>query len=503
MTTSLRFVGMALFGVTALLAMGCDSGGGGGTGTDSGVSPPQPIDPTQATAKVNQRVDEILTGLANASAQIDTTNSTAAAGDGIAAVLGSSSACPGSTTSTGTDDVPQSTTDGLDDFLRRIVKEAQEHVFRQELVESADGNQVVYKVDPVAACDTDSSCLQKLTQYPVRFAVTANADDTLNVALLIGEARHNPGTAVLGTKKVSVRVNLAEALNVVRLYTDAADQPDLPERLNGVIGAAIEKRAENDFLISSSLLEKFDLLVGQAKGKPVAVTVQPTDPTDQLTINSATNTIGYVLNEGAVDVQGAGAAVCDDQCGMAEKTGTFSGHVGGITSQFTLTQGASELTFSALGLGKDTAFVALNGDPLGTLDVNPNAGRKVSVTFKKTAMGTLVTFDPALDLKLAMMLNKLSESLRVDMPVWLENEIFDVMLGATAKPSILIPAPTCDAYGEPISKNEIQVASGTLSLSASSLAAPVTVTTGMCLLPLDGAAGDAHPFSQVQAGICQ
>ncbi len=505
MMSNPRFAFMGSLAALGLL-VGCDSEGGGGTPSlvDSGA-PPRPLTSAEATAAINQRVDDIITGLANATARIDSTGSTAAVSDGLGAAVGSSSACPASTTTAGdsADDVPQSTTDGLDDFLRNVAKEAQEHVFRAEFVESEDGKQVVYKMDPGAACDTDATCLQKLTQYPMRFAVTANSDDTLDVAMLVGEARHNPGTAVLAPTKVSARVNLAVALEVIRLYADAEDQPDLPDRLAGVVAAAIEKRAENDFVISASLLERFELLVGQAKGKPVAVTVQPSDPALQLSINSATNTLGYAANLGATDVQVAGAAVCDDQCGASEQTGTFSGHLGGLSSQFALTQGATELTFSALGLGADTAFVALNGDPLGTLDLNANSGRKLSVSFKKVAGGTLVTFDPALDIKLAIMLNKLSESLRVDMPDWLESEIFDVMLGGAAPSSVLIPTPTCDIYGTPISKNQIQVAAGTLSLDASSLAAPVTVAAGMCLLPVDGAADDAHPFSQVQAGVCQ
>jgi hypothetical protein len=511
--TNLRLVGMALIAGTWFLSAGCDGAGGGestnpvpgdsGAPAPDAVAPPQALTSTQATTVINQHVDDLVTGLANSTGRLDTTGSADPAAGGVGAVLGSASACPSTTPDTSAGVVPSSTTDGLGDLLRDVAKEAQEHVFRPELVEVDDGSQVVYKVDPAVACGSNPSCAQKLTQYPVRFLVTANADGSLNVALLIGEARHNPATAVLGPQRLSLRANLAEVLDVIRLYTDAQDQQDLPERLGGVVAGTIEKRAESDFAISASILEGFDLLVGQAKGKPVAVTVQPTDPAALLTLNSLTNTLGCAANLGAVDVQIAGTAVCDDSCGQSEQTGTFSGHLGGVTSQFTLSQGATELTFSALGLGSDTSFVALNNNRLGTLDVNPNNGRKLSVTFKKTAGGTLVTFDPALDLKLAMMLNKLSESLRVDMPAWLGDEIFDVLLGGDPKPSVLIPAPTCDAYGTPVSKSEVEVVTGTLSLAATSLPTPVTVTAGMCLLPVDSVASDAHPFTQVAAGVCQ
>lgn len=251
-----------------------------------------------------------------------------------------------------------------------------------------------------------------------------------------------------------------------------------------------------------SVQENFDLLLGQGKGKPVAVTVQPTDPAIQLGINANTNTVGYLDNWGAVDVHVAGTAVCDEQCGPNEQNGTFSGHVGGMSSQVTLGKGATELTFSALGLGPDTSYVALDDSRLSTLDINPKHGRKLSITMKKTDAGTLITFDPVLDIKLAMMLNRLSESLRVDMPAWLGDEIFDVMLGGAAKPSVPIPAPTCDAFGEPVSKSQIQVVSGSLRMSATSLATPVNVVAGMCLTSVDSTATAPHPLSLLQSGVC-
>jgi hypothetical protein len=503
--SNLRFGLVALLGITGLSAVACNSDSSGGAA-------PRPIGATAATTAMNQRVEELIAGLGDSAAQLDTTDSTSVATQGVRSALGTSSACTasgsaggGSTGSTGgtVDAVPASTTNGLRDFLHQVAKEARAHVFREEFVEVDDGNKVVYKINPASACGTDTSCIEKLTQNPVRFAVTANTDDELDVSLIVGEARHTPGTAVLGPKKLSVRVDLAEAMATVRLFTSAADQQSFPERLDGVLEGSIDKRAEGDFAISGSVLEKFDLVVGQAKGKRVAVTVLPSSPTSQITINAVTNTLGYATNLGAVDVQVAGAAVCDDQCGTKERTGTFSAHLGGFTGTFAVTNATTDLTFSGVGLGNDTSHVDLNNDRLGTLDVNAKNGRTFTVSFKKTAEGTLVTFEPALDIKLGLMLNKLSESLRVDMPTWLSDEIFEVLLGAAAKPSVLIPAPTCDALGRATSKSELKVVTGNLSLSSSSLSTPVTVAAGMCLVPVKGVASGANPMSYLQAGTCQ
>jgi hypothetical protein len=500
--TDFRLGLLGLFGVAGIFVAGCGSNSGGTT-------PARSIDSNEATSTVNARVETLLAGLGDSAARLDTTGGTAVATGSVNSAFGSSSACPGNgrdTTGSATgavDDAPKSTTKGLDDFLHQIAKEAKEHVFRKEFVETEDGNQVTYKVDPASACGSwDSECVQKLTQNPVRFVVTASADDSLNVSMLVGQDRHNPGTAVLGPTKLSARVNLAEVMDAIRLFVATEKQNDLPE-MHGALQGVIEKRGENDFAVSGSVLGQSDLLVGQSKGKPVSVTVWPSDPTWQLTINSNTNTLGYSVNLGAVDVKVAGAAVCDDSCGGKERSGTFSGYLGGATGAVAVSKGATELNFTGLGLGNSTSYVALNGDRLGTLDVNPNNGRTFSMSFKKTADGTLVTFEPALDIKLALMLNKLSESLRVDMPDWLSDQIFDVMLGGAAKPQVLVPAATCDAYGNSTTKSQLKVVSGDLTLTATSPSTRVDVSAGMCLLPASGVDRDANPVVKVKAGSCQ
>jgi len=492
-----------IWGVVGLCVLGCSSNGGSGTGQ-------RPIDSSEATATTNARIDQVLTGLADSAAALDTTNGTTVATDGLVVATGSNR-CPGSnstgavaTTSNNVDSIPKSTTDSLADLLRRVRDEAKAHVFREEFVESQNGNQVIYKVDPAQACDGKSDCIDKLTANPLRFAVTANTDSSLNVALLVGQDRHSPATALLSDNKLSIRGNLAEFMDSIRLYMTTDQQKNLPERFAGVAEWSIEKRGDGDFAIGYSILEKFELLTGPAKGKPISVTVQPSSPTSRITINSVTNTIGFQENVGTIDVSVAGAAVCNDdlKCGAKEQSGTFGLHLAGATGEFATTANASEITFSDLGLGAESSYLASNGQHLATVDVNPNTGRKFSMSFKKTADGTLVTFDPALDLQVAMAMSNLSDSMRVDMPDWLSNEVFDVTLGGAPKPSVLVPAATCDANGQPQTKDQLKVISGNLELEATSLSTPIDVASGMCLLPVDSSASQPHPFSLVTAGVC-
>lgn len=495
---------LGVVGVVGLALIGCNPDGG-----TTGVTQ-RPIDQTEATTTTNARVDEILTGLADATNEVDTTDSTSIVSDGLNAAVGSnpcgtsSSSGVVSTASSATDSVPASTTNALGEAIAKIRDEAKEHVFRSDLVESDDGNKVVYKIAPTEVCDSNTECIDKLTRNPVRFAVTANSDDTLNVALLVGQDQHSPATAVLGTNKLSVRGNLAEAMDTLRLFLSTEEQKDLPEKFAGVLEWSIEKRSEGEFAISSSVIERFELLTGQAKGKPISVTVQPTTPTSQITINSITNTVGFKENVGTVDVSVAGAAICGDMtCGTAEQSGVFGLHLAGLSGEFAATAGAEELTFSGLGLGAETSHLAVNGKPLTSVDVNPNSGRKFSINFKKTAEGTLVTFEPELDLSIAMAMTNLSESMRTDMPDWLMNEVFDVTLGGAPKSSILIPAAGCDANGNASTKDQLKVVTGTLTLDSTSLTNPVEVVAGMCLVAVDSSADQPNPMTLVASGACE
>src|SRR5664279_4115780 len=91
---------------------------GAGSGGVTGTAPsPRPIDSTQATLSVNQRVNELIVGLGDSTAQLDTTNSTTVATDGINSALGSGSACPGNAGNLSSGKID---TEGLDDFLHQI-----------------------------------------------------------------------------------------------------------------------------------------------------------------------------------------------------------------------------------------------------------------------------------------------------------------------------------------------------------------------------------------------
>ena len=121
--SSLRFGVLGLLGSAGLFVVGCNP--------ESSDSAQRPLDSTEATTAVNQRVDELIVGLGDSTARLDMTDSTTVATGSINQATGSSSSCTPSgstgttTTATSTvDDAPKSTTKALDDFFGDLDKKS-------------------------------------------------------------------------------------------------------------------------------------------------------------------------------------------------------------------------------------------------------------------------------------------------------------------------------------------------------------------------------------------
>ncbi len=488
-----------LVSATSLLAFSLTACGSDSGGSDDGQQP-VPTDAAETTGLAKTRTATLLDGLADALGEME--------GDGgMSLAMESASFASGS----GCEqlDAPEEPEEldltGLEEALREVRAFADDHVFKEEYVESDDGTTVIYRIDPASACEGDSECVSELTENPLRVAVNVLEDESLAVRLLVGNDRHDPLSARLSAEQLGLTADLSELMDAVSLFMEPEDREDLPKTLRGVIDLSLTKNGEQDFSIAFSVLEALNLEVEDEPGELVAVNIGASTPTSELRLDANTNSMTWRQNLATVDVTASGSLVCgdDSDCGAKEQQGTFRMHLAGMTSQLEMSSGSDGFGISGYGLGDDTSYVALDDERLVAVDLNQNSGRTLDIRFKDTAEGILVTFEPELDLRVATALNTLSESLRVDMPDWLFDEVFDVTLGGDAKPSILIRRPSCDEYGDPVGDAQLEVESGTLTLAASSASEPVTVSAGMCVVPAETTTEEPHPFETVAAGVCE
>lgn len=460
---------------------------------------PVATDAEQATAFTNDRATALIDGLADAMAAVDTSRGTSVVDDGAAAVFDNDCAGPGTVDTSDLLDLG-----GLEDTLRELRSFLEEEVFRPEFVESDDGRTVTYLIDPASACDDDVDCVSKLNTNPLRFAVNVLDDGSVLVHMLVGTARQNPVTLRMSDTALGLRADLGEAMGAVTLFVDPAERDELPSTLEGVVELALVKDAEGVFTLGLSLLEDLRLEVEPEPGKAVSVNVEASRPTSELHLDANAKSLSWRQNLATMDIAAAGSLFCEDDsdCGTKERTGTFRLHLAGATGLLSATDGSNSVSLAACGLGDETSFVALNDERLVSVDLNPNTGRTLDVQFADTAEGIVVSFEPELDLSVAVALTHLSDSLRVDLPDWLSDEIFDVTFGGDPKPSVLIRRPEC-LDGVQIGDSQVQVTQGTLAFAATSLGEPVTVEAGMCVIDTDSSEEDPHPFTTIAAGICE
>ena len=486
-------------------ASGSETPGAAGTSGDAGAAETfsedaesVATDSTETTELGTGRVDALLGDLADSVGAMEGDVGTGLITESTESAM--NSGCTDSGSSTAELDLSE-----LEQVIRDARQFAEDNIFREEFVESDDGTTVVYLIDPATACEEDADCVSKLTESPLRFAVNVLDDDSLSVRMLVGTDQHNPGSARLSDQALGLSVDLRELLNTVQLFMDEEERESLPNTLKGVLDLTLTQNAEQDFSLALSLVEDLELEVESEPGEIVTVNVGASQPTSEIRLNANTNALSWRQNLATVDVGVAGSLLCgeDSNCSTQEEQGTFRLHLAGVTGELDATLGSDEFVISGCGFGDETSYAALDDTQLVSMDLNPSSGRTLNIGFTDTAEGILVTFEPELDLAVATALSNLSESLRVDMPDWLFDEVFDVTLGGDPKPSILIRPPECDEFGEPIGDGQVEVAAGTLTLAATSLETPVTVEAGMCVVGVDSGKDEPHPFESVGAGVCE
>jgi hypothetical protein len=171
-------------------------------------------------------------------------------------------------------------------------------------------------------------------------------------------------------------------------------------------------------------------------------------------------------------------------------TGLIDILLGGYSGSLEFDGNTDVLRFTDLGLGDVTTTVKHDGNTLLALDVNPDSGRRFDLTVADTDLGTQLTFEPTLDVRLLLNFAHIADQVSdIETPLmndqlrlWFEGE-----------------SPSLE-----ILEGQIRVLSGTLH--AESVAAPessVIVEAGMCLVDPGEVESPASLLDAVEAGVCQ
>lgn len=473
------------------------------------TTPPETTEPVtsgEATAQAREMVTRALSGIADAATQVDDASSFEMVEEVLQAdscpptLVASDPANPDNPTVTVLEEEdPFSVTETIDEAMRELNTFLLDKVFLDQFVENEDGTTVVYLLDPSVVCDADPECVTELTETPLRLRVRS-AEERLYVEVLVGAEQNRAATLVIGDDIIAVEGDLSD---VQRVLADlSANDPDafVPETMEGVVAASLVRNAPGDYTMAWGVTQATHVRYDAGEQEPVDIRYGVSPEAMLLRINGPANQLSAALSYPTIDASAAGSLFCGEtsSCGPQELDGTFSYHLAGLSGETTLSPGDSEIDIVNLGLGNEATTVSLNDATLGSLDVNADSGRRLSINAKSVEGGTLVTFSPELDLRLAMALSNLSEGLRMDLPEWLSDEIFDVTLTGESSASVLVPLRNCDGSAT----EQIRVESGTLSATATSATSSLSVQAGSCIGAVETPADGAHVVDTFEAQVC-
>lgn len=178
--------------------------------------------------------------------------------------------------------------------------------------------------------------------------------------------------------------------------------------------------------------------------------------------------------------------------------------LGGVSGSSVLDGATDKITLQNLGLGDVTTSLKIDGGEVFALDLNKDAGRRLSAVLEQATDGVKLELDPTLNLLAKFSFAQLANKEGVDYEPWMDNETLSIIADGAAKPVLLLG-------------DKVKVLAGKMTMRASATNEVIEVAANQCLIaeeqtPLPCAdefcgepepAGDAHPFSSLSAGACE
>lgn len=374
-----------------------------------------------------------------------------------------------------------------------------ERIFTGENVEAEGPGSITFRLRPEQVCPPgDDACATFLREVPIRLEVTSDAPGDLDVAVLVGAARHRPAEVALHAERLELQVDLAELRATLVLL--GVDEVELPAVMVGRLSLGVARHEAGDFTLSLSVLEAlsvrshgygpWELELGEALP---AVAARVRAPEQRIAVRLG---LGALSLRGPIEsLFGAGEAACAHCIGIGDAApdGTAGLTAAGLTAEATferLDDGAEVLRLRGVGLGDDTALVDVEGAPLLTVDLGT-----FDLDAAADAGGTELAFSPGLDLELGLYFSNLAD--RFDVPDWAMEETLRVRVDGAATPRLFLPADAPDDGG---ARTIAAVRAGALELGSDARGV-LRVEAGMCLMG-DGSEGD-HPFGGLAVSACE
>jgi len=436
------------------------------------------------------------------------------------------SACSGS--SAGIDDLDEGS-QALSDSLREHLLDMSHH--RADLSTATHPvfcfkSDVCEETDSLGRTTVDPDCARLLEEVPVCVRFFSFEEGKLDGELLLGKSQeHNPLDFHLTESRVAVEWDLGHFKAAYEAIAKALGEEideEFPKHMAGVLGGEMVKVSPKAFTSKLSVLQPVELdFYDASDARRSEVRIQTAVDAFVAMFDAERKRAELKVDVKAVDLKlaadllyGGSSTDCTlneqgtEVCNSVTKsyTGTFLAHLGGasFTSVFEDTADAETFTVSNIGLGDDTSRLFFENAGLRneilSVDMNPNVGRRVSLTLTKHADGLQLTATPSLDLLINQDLRSLASQFD-DITGWALRAVTQIQLTGT-NPSILFRDDAANG-----ASRGVKVLSGAFLLKATGLIDKpdllVEASAEQCVSEsAETKVESEHPFQYLSAGVC-
>lgn len=332
----------------------------------------------------------------------------------------------------------------------------------------------------------ECSCSSEaIGQTPLFFNVRRTTSGKLLFELELTEGAAWTKKVTISPNELTIQANLETLTDWARTASAAAREGRTEySRSRGTVTVGLRRDAQGNM---SGSVGVRGLRFQPNEDKPEQVVDSKSEGCTGFEFQVGPRSVGssYSVQLGTLDVTAPGSSFCHEgsmDCGDKERTGPF--HFALPDSAFRLTQ-APEASAELFSLDVQTrgplsASVAADRVAEGGLG-RAGEGGKTTAQVSRSPEGFLLTFSPALDMGAALMISNFSDQMRMSLPDWLTDEIFDLTFGGDPVASIVVPYRELCAPGSSTaqSRRELEITNGTLEIHADERV--MSASAGQCV----------------------
>jgi hypothetical protein len=417
--------------------------------------------------------------------------------------------------------------------MQELVKALRERILIPANLESETETSATYRLGPDVLCDSDApelpgqaatptydpDCVEQANRLQLRLRLTSPQEGDIDVTVVVGQGHSEPLVFELYQHSLGVRVDLGEALEVVREFGEDAEDV---ERLAGVLELQLVENRPRDYSLELNVLQALEAVV-HSDGDTLTASLGATSPALELRVDGNAKRLLAGMDLGALRVLGplrmfadsfgsgdeelAPADYAPAPDGFAAERPAPGGasapaptepsyhgmvelFLAGLQGTLEYVSDSDALNLNGLGFGDATSTIKHDGNTLLALDLNAAQGRHLDLVLEPEGDRTRISITPGFDLRLALAFHHIADQVE-GVADYLLNDTWHFWFEGS-NPELVV------------GDDQLEVGSGTLHLDSSAdPASNLSVAAGMCLGEADASVESDDWRGSLAVNACQ